>query len=248
MLTWGARQYGSCSDMLCNLSSSEPSLCTVQLPLQQSLCSAMLLALLLQLLVQRGQHSIHLLLKTSPDGSHECGLHLPVGGLLVLLRGLQPTPTGNQGFVIAFGVVDGVSKSNGNCTFARGAAAAQMLLAHSYRQQGGRQFSTKLLPLQGVQAMPASHSRKQEASKLFIVYTSYCCFLETCNPFLQAAGGSFVVDSAMLLLGGCRPFLQPKGIFFSVIYLQGDVSRMSAAVQKSCMWEGICSSCMSLSD
>ena len=78
--------------MTCNFSSSECSLCTIQLPLQQSLCSAMLLALLLQLLVQRGQHSIHLLLKASPDGSHEGGLDLPVGGVLVLLGGLQPTP------------------------------------------------------------------------------------------------------------------------------------------------------------
>ena len=95
--------------------------------------------------------------------------------------------------------------------------------------------------------MPASHSRRPEASK-FIVYTLYCCCSETCNLYLQAAGGAFVVDSAMLLLRGCRPLLQPKGIFFSVIKLQGDVSRMAAAVQKSCMWEGIRSSCMSLSD
>ena len=101
VLTWGEDcGIAQFSDVACNLSSTEYSLCTIQLPLQQSLCSTMLLALLLQLLVQRGQHSFHLLLKTSPDGSHKGCLDLPVGGVLVLLGGLQPTPTGSQGFLI----------------------------------------------------------------------------------------------------------------------------------------------------
>ncbi len=102
----GRAWYGSCSDVACNSSSSKSSLCTVQLPLQRSLCSAVLLALLLQLLLEQGQRSIRLLLKASPDSSHEGGLYLPVGGVLVLLGGLQPTPTGRQGFQFAIGAAD----------------------------------------------------------------------------------------------------------------------------------------------